>query len=149
MLDFLFPPDRGGPAGARRSVVVECDLLRYDLPELCRMVARLRAGDAIVYAIRLDVPAVTRLLSLGVLRRRLGQIERAFAAGGAEIVARYGVDPNLDAPSCIYDLHTSASDYADRNLRPRGRLVALRRVAAWCVGCDPALGALVLVATKP
>lgn len=149
MLDFLFPPDRGGPSGARRSVVVERDLLRCDLPELCRMVARLRAGDAIVYAIRLDVPAVTRLLSLGVLRRRLGQIERAFAAGGAAVVARYGVDPNLDAPSCIYDLHTSASDYADRNLRPRGRLVALRRIAAWCVGCDPALGALVLVATKP
>jgi hypothetical protein len=149
MLDFLFPPELGGAARAQRILVVDRDLLRCDLPELRRMVARLRAGDAIVYAIRLDVAAVTRLISLLLLRRRLGQIERAFTSGGAEVVARYGVDPNLDAPSCIYDLHTSASDYADRNLRPRGRLLALRRAAAWCVGCDPALGALVLVASKP
>jgi len=149
MLDFLFPPDRGDEPHAKRSLVVDRGLLRCDLPELRRMVARLRAGDAIVYAIRLDVPAVTRLVSLAVLRRRLRQIERALVSGGADIVARYGVDPNLDAPSCIYDLDTPASDYADRNLRPRGRLVALRRVAAWCVGCDPAIGALVLVATKP
>jgi hypothetical protein len=148
MLDFLFPPDQAGVVGAQRSVVVQRDLRRCNLPELSRMVARLRAGDAIVYAIRLDVPALTRLISLALLRRRLRQIEHAFTSGGAQVVARYGVDPNLDAPSCIYDLHTSASDYADRNLRPRGRLVALRRMAEWCVGCDPALGALVLVATK-
>jgi hypothetical protein len=148
MLDFLFPPDHAGVAGAQRRVVVQRDLRRCDLPELSRMVARLRTGDAMVYAIRLDVPALTRLVSLALLRRRLRQIERAFVSGGARIVARYGVDPNLDAPSCIYDLHTPASDYADRNLRPRGRLVAVRRIAARWLGCDPALGALVLVATR-
>jgi hypothetical protein len=148
MLDFLFPPDHAGVAGAQHRVVVQRDLRRCDLPELSRMVARLRTGDAIVYAIRLDVPALTRLVSLALLRRRLRQIERAIVSGGAQIVARYGVDPNLDAPSCIYDLHTPASDYADRNLRPRGRLVAVRRIAARWLGCDPALGALVLVAAR-
>lgn len=148
MLDFLFTPDSGTAQRSRRSVIVQRDLLRCNFPELRRLAARLGAGDAIVYAIRLDVPAMTRLVSLAMLRVRLGQIERTLASAGAQIVARYGVDPHLDAPACVYELHTPASSYADRNLRPLGRMVPLRRVAAWCFGCDPALGAIVLVARK-
>lgn len=148
MLDVLFTPERELAETLRTSRVVQCDLLRWDRVELRRVAARLGAGDSIAYVIRLDVPALTRLASLAMLRVRVRQVERALAQGGAHVVTRYGVDPHVDAPACVYELNTPASIYADRYLRPRGRLPASRRVVAWCFGCDPALGAVILVARK-
>lgn len=148
MLDFLFTPDRQGAAAPRRDVIVQSDLLRGNVAELRQAAARLADGDSIAYAIRFDVPALTKLVSLAMLRIRIRQVERALVRAGTAIVARYGVDPHLDAPMCVYELNTAAARYADRYLRPRGRGQALRRVIAWCVGCDPALGAVVMVARK-
>src|SRR6185295_19453951 len=79
-------------------------------------------------------------------RRR---VEKTMRDAGAEIAGRLGVDPDIDAPSCVYELGTAASEYADRCLRPRGRLRAIRRAIEAIAGCDPALGAVVIVARKP
>ena len=148
MLDFLFTPESPVAEGSRTIVVVQPDLVRCDFAELRRVATQLGTGQSIAYVIRLDAPSLTRLASLALLRVRVRQIERELARAGAAIVARYGVDPHLDAPACVYELNTPASIYADRYLRPRGRLLAARRVAAWCFGCDPALGAVILVARK-
>ena len=148
MLNFLFTPESQVTEQSRTSIVVQRDLVRGNFAELRRVARELGAGDSIAYAIRLDVSPLMKLASIAMLRVRVRQAERELARAGAFIVARYGVDPHLDAPACVYELNTPASLYADQYLRPRGRLVAPRRVAAWCFGCDPALGAVVLVARK-
>lgn len=148
MLNFLFTPECQATETSPTRIVVQRDVVRSNVAELRRIAGELEAGDWIAYAIRLDVPPLMKLASIAMLRVRVRQAERELARAGAFIVARYGVDPHLDAPACVYELNTQASIYADRYLRPRGRWLAPRRVAAWCFGCDPALGAVVLVARK-
>jgi hypothetical protein len=45
-------------------------------------------------------------------------------------------------------LRTSADTYAGLHLRPRGSSVLLRRILAAIFGCDPALGAIVIIGKK-
>lgn len=148
MLDFLFTPETQGADGSRAGAVVQRTLVRGDVTELRRVAAELGPGEATAFVIRLDLRLRARLASLAMFRLRIHRIERELARAGAAIVARYGVDPHLEAPACVYELGTTASIYADCYLRPRGRWLAARRVAAWCFGCDPALGAVILIVRK-
>ena len=148
MLNFLFTPERQATETSPTRIVVQRDVVRSNVAELRQVARTLGAGESIAYVIPLDGPPLRRLGSIAMLRIRLRQAEQELARAGVHIVARYGVDPHLDAPACVYELNTPASIYADRYLRPRGRWLAPRRVAAWCFGCDPALGAVVLVARK-
>ena len=148
MLNFLFTPECQATETSPTRIVVQRDVVRSNVAELRQVARTLGAGESIAYVIPLDGPPLRRLGSIAMLRIRLRQAEQELARAGVPIVARYGVDPHLDAPACVYELNTPASIYADRYLRPRGRWLAPRRVAAWCFGCDPALGAVVLVARK-
>jgi glycosyltransferase involved in cell wall biosynthesis len=135
--------------GSRCNVLLQRDPLRLDREPLRTALDGMSAGDCIAYAIPLNAAPVARLVTLATLPWRLRRVERAIARGGAQVVARFGVDPSLDAPSCVYELNSPASDYADRCLRPRGAAQALRRILARWLACDPALGGIVVVGRQP
>jgi hypothetical protein len=104
---------------------------------------------AIVHPIRLDTAPIVRATTVLTLRWRVWRAKRALARQGATFVGTFGVEPNLRTPSIVYELNSAAGSYADRCLRAGGRAPTLRRLAAmWC-GCDPALGAILVVGRAP
>ncbi len=105
-------------------------------------------GDCVAYAVAIDTPIVTRLMTLATFRLQRRRAERAIVRAGAEVVARYGVDPSLEQPACFYELDSPAAEYADRCIRPRGPSPGLRRLATRLFGCDPALGGVLVVGRK-
>ena len=113
-----------------------------------RLVNGLAPGECIAFAIPLNGAPADRLLALVTFRLRMRRIVRAMRDAGAEQMRRFGVDPDLEMPSCIYELDTDAAHYAERCLRPRGRFRLVRRVICWLAGCDPALGAIVVIGRK-
>jgi len=135
--------------GPRCNVLLERDPLRFDREALRTALDGMSSGDCIAYAIGLNAPPVARLVTLTMLPLRLRRIERTIARGGAQVVGRYGIDPSLNAPSCVYELNSPAAEYADRCLRPRGSAQALRRILARWFVCDPGLGGVVVVGRHP
>jgi hypothetical protein len=119
-----------------------------NLPSLRESLDELAPGECVACAIPLTGAPVARLLSFALLPLRRWTAERTFATGGAEILGCWGVHPDVESPSCIFDLQSSAATYAGQHLRPRGSKVLLRRVLAAVFGCDPALGAIVIIGRK-
>jgi hypothetical protein len=134
--------------GSRCNVLLPRAPFRFDREPLRTALEGMSAGDCIAYAIALNAPSVTRLVTLATLPLHLRRIERTIARGGAQVVGRYGVDPSLDSPSCVYELNSPASDYADRCLRPHGSAQVLRRILARWFACDPTLGGIVILGKK-
>jgi len=135
--------------GPRYNVLLQQNSLCFDREPLRSSLEGMSAGDCIAYVIALNVPLVARLVTLATLPLRLRRVERTIARSGARVVGRYGVDPSLEAPSCVYELCSPAAEYADRYLRPHGSVQALRRLLARWFTCDPALGGVVVVGRKP
>ena len=151
---FEKPVATGRPrlrAGASTSQFV---MLRQDhrlwpsMAPLRQAIQQARHGDWVAFAVPLDTPFLTRLMTLATLRWHRRRAEHAIRHSGGEVVTHFGVDPSLAEPSWFYELDTPASEYSDRYMRPRGSNVALRRLAERCFGCDPALGGVLVVGTK-
>ena len=141
--------DRPRRPAARYSVITPSNPVWPSMAPLHRAVGSAATGDCIGFAVRLDTPLLTRLLTLATFRWQRRRAHRAICRAGGEVVAHFGVDPSLSQPAWMYELGTAASEYTDRFMRPKGSRVALRRVAERCFGCDPALGAVVVVGRKP
>ena len=105
-------------------------------------------GECVAYAVALDTPLFTRVMTLATFRLQRRRAERTIVRGGGHAVARYGVDPSLTKPACLYELDSLAAEYADRCVRPRGSAPGLRRIATRWFGCDPALGGVLVVGRK-
>jgi hypothetical protein len=116
--------------------------------ELRDAFAAAHIGERVAFAIPLDTPAAERLMTLILFRWHRYRAQASMRRAGGSVVAHFGVDPSLDRPAYVSELGTAASTYADQYIRPRGSNVALRRVAAWCFGCDPALGGVLIVGRK-
>jgi hypothetical protein len=123
-------------------------LLRASLPSLRSVVEDLQPGECVACSIPLTGNPVQRLWVYGTLPLRRWWAERVFAGAGAEVIGRWGVDPDIDSPACMFDLDSCADTYAGERLRPRGSQPALRRALARIFGADPALGAIVIVGRK-
>jgi len=132
----------------RCKVLLQRESLRFDRDALRAALVEASAGDYIAYAIALTGSPATRLSTLATLPSRLRKVDVAMARGDAQVVAKYGVDPRLDSPSCVYELNTPASEYADRCLRTRGFAPAMRRILSRWLPCDPALGGVIIVGRK-
>ena len=131
------------------SMVTQSHPLWPSMAPLRESLEQAAAGECVAFAVPLDTPKVTRLLSLVTLRWQRRRAERAIRQAGGEVVAHFGVDPSLAQPSWFYELDTPASDYTDRFMRPKGSNLVLRRIAERCFGCDPALGGVLVVGKKP
>lgn len=130
------------------SIVRQEHALWPSMAPLGHAIQRAGRGDCVAFAVALDTALITRLLTLATLRWQRRRAERAIRRSGGEVVGHFGVDPSLANPSWLYELNTPASAYADRFMRPRGSNLALRRLAEWCFGCDPALGGVMVVGKK-
>ena len=127
----------------RDDTVVTCPL-----SSLRDTLAGLGPGDCAGCALPIAGPPVRRLWAFFTLPLRRRQAERIFASTGAEVIGRWGVDPDLESPSCVFELGSYADKYAADHLRHRGSKMALRRALAKIFGCDPALGAVIIVGRK-
>jgi len=128
--------------------VVDQPVITTPLATLESAVVALHPGECVGCALPLTGTPMHRLWSYLTLPIRRRRAERVFADSGADVISRWGVDPNIESPSCLFDLDSSADVYAGARLRPRGSKVALRRALARIFGCDPALGAIVIVGRK-
>ena len=118
------------------------------LPSLRSVVEDLQPGECVACSIPLNGSPVQRLWTYGTLPLRRWWAERVFDSAGADVVGRWGVDPDLNSPACMFDLDSDADVYAGARLRPRGLQLGLRRALARVFGVDPALGAVVIVGRK-
>jgi hypothetical protein len=138
-------PVSDGPLG---RLIVHRGPLQSGIGSLRRLIDELPVGECLAYAIQLNGSPMRRLRAIAAFRSGRRLIERTMRDAGAEVVGRFGVDPDLDSPSCLYELDSRAAEYADRCLRPRGRALPLRRLIERVAGCDPALGAVLIVGRK-
>jgi hypothetical protein len=149
MLENLLFGESATATGRQGTLVVDSELLPFEPRRIDTSISALASGEHFAYALGLDTPWLKRLVMMSTLRVRLRRAERAITKAGGQIVGRYGVEPNLASPFCVFELQTTASEYAGRCLRPEGTARPLRRIASWWFGCDPALGAIVVLARKP
>jgi hypothetical protein len=149
-LNGIFAAAANGSADAAGCrVLVDAGPVRVDLAALQVALGQLDSGVSLACALPLRDKRFRRILGMTALPFRLRRIERAIREAGAVVVGRYGVDPSMEQPMCVYELGTPAATYADRRLRPPSRAAVIRRMLSlWC-GCDPALAAVVVVGRKP
>src|SRR5688500_18303165 len=102
------------------SVVTQAHPLWPSMAPLRQALERASRGDCVAFAVPLDTPILSRLMTLATLRWQRRRAVRAIRSSGGEVVAHLGVDPSLAQPSWFYELDTPASDYTDRFLRPKG-----------------------------
>jgi hypothetical protein len=122
--------------------------LAFHTTELALAIGSLRSGDHVAYSVRLDLAPAARLLTIATLSYRLRQVTRVMEKGRVTLVGSFGIDPDLDAPSFVYELNSAAADYADRCLRPKGSSRQLRQVVTYFCGYDLALGGIVVIGRK-
>jgi hypothetical protein len=110
-------------------------------------------GAYVAMALRINGPSrLARLRSLLVLRFRAAALRRALAETGAVDIRHFGLYPDLDEPSLTYELGSVAERHAEWGRLPRSRswpLAVMRGSLRRWSGCDPSLGALVIVGRKP
>ena len=145
-----FPASAGGPVsdGPLGRLIVHRGPLGPAIHAMRRVIGELPPGDCVAYAVQFNGSPVVRLRAVAGFRATCRRIERTMDAFGASVVGHFAVDPDLDNPSCFSELGGAAAAYADRCLRPRGRAARLRQLIARFAGCDPALGAVLVVGRK-
>lgn len=145
-----FPAAQSEPAseGPLGRIIVHRGPLGTAIQAMHRVIGELPPGECVAYAVQLTGTPVVRLRAVAGFRATCRRIERTMEALGASVVGHFAVDPDFDNPSCFYELGGAAAAYADRCLRPRGRAERIRRLIARVAGCDPALGAVLIVGRK-
>jgi len=119
----------------------------------CReALASLAPGGYLAIALELSHGSrFLRMIKTLTLPYRVAGAERELARSGAEPAGRYGVAPDLATPTVVYQLGVAAGRYAEEHLlltarsRPAAVVCALLRMWA---GCDPSLGAVLVIGRK-
>jgi hypothetical protein len=122
--------------------------LHFNFEQLNRAVDASTAGDYVAYAVPLEASPLHRLWTLATLKLRLRRAARLVRQKGLAGVCTYGIDPHLDSPTFAYEWNSVASQYADRFLRARGSRAVLRMCITRLVGCDPAVGGIVVMGRR-
>jgi hypothetical protein len=93
---------------------------------------------------------LARIVYLFLLRSWVARARRRLRRLGATAIGSYGFYPDLHAPTFVFDLDGPARHYVECNMLPGGgRLRSLTaRVVTFWAGCDPRVGAVVVVGTK-
>jgi hypothetical protein len=109
-----------------------------------------RRGPVIVgIPLRTGRGRLAELRSWATLPTRVRHCERALAESGCR-VTRYAVEPSLAAPALIFELGSTAEEYARTHLLGHGgRWSLVRRVLRWWLGCDPSVGGIILIGRRP
>lgn len=110
----------------------------------------LRSGGRSIVLLRLDQTYLRRLFRLFSLRLRVASEKRMLLRAGADRCAVYGVFPRVDSLRLLYEVDTAAAAYAHTHLIYNGNKSGilrslLFRVMTCIAGCDPSLGAVLVV----
>ena len=88
-----------------------------------------------------------------LLPAQLRAIARGVGSGGGTVVGRYAVYPDLAKSTIAYTLGSPAQQYSEAYLIARPSMTLLSRAIRFLIsrwsGCDPSVGAIILVAQKP
>lgn len=109
------------------------------------------SGGWFMVALKMDEgSAIARLAAWAWTLVRMRLVEVRLRQLSFAPAACFGVYPSLGDPGLVFEMNTSAAGYASAFLLPqdagtRGRI--RRWLAAWS-GCDPSLGAVVVVARR-
>jgi hypothetical protein len=143
----------GKPRGIRFAMIAEGTRGAPD-PECCRETLSLVAPGGYA-AVALELPdggRSRRMAAILTLSSRMAAAERTLERCGAEPAGRYGVAPDLRAPTILYQIGSAAARYGEEHLllSPRPLLAsALCAIFRLWTGCDPSLGAVLVVGRKP
>jgi len=116
-------------------------------PEATRREGGLEETAAVLQMAIVPIPPgkVLRLLTLLSLPLRLWVVERRLLRTGVVVAGRYGCYPDAVCPALVFQFGSSAARYTHRYLLPsRSRGLVRRTLSAWA-GCDPSVGAVVIV----
>ena len=110
----------------------------------------LRSGGRSIVLLRLDQTYLRRLVRLLSLRLRVASEKRMLLRAGADRCVVYGVFPRVESPTLLYEVDTAAAQYAHTHLICNGNNSGmlrslLSRVMTCIAGCDPSLGAVLVV----
>lgn len=140
-------------ASAAPAPVVLVELVGPDFERRCQNAfVAAESGAHLVVPVRLEaIGGLERLLSFLTAPLAAARAERALRRSGASDIARYGVSPDLTAPTFLYRLRGAAEGYARTNLLPAatGPLAPLRALVSWWAGCDVSVGGILVVGRKP
>jgi hypothetical protein len=138
--------------GSRFAVISGATGEAGDAARCREAVANLAPGGHLAIALELSHGSrFHRTIKILTLPFRAAGVERELARSGADPVGRYGVAPDLATPTVVYQLGVAASRYAEERLlltarsRPAAVVCAILRMWA---GCDPSLGAILVVGRK-
>lgn len=149
MLDRLIVGEPAIANGRRCILVVQRQPFPFNVGSLGTALLETTADDYVGYVVAFDTPLWARLLTMLALRLQLRRVERFIVRNGLVIVGRYAVEPSVTTPMCVFELDSAAATYADRHLRPSGGHPHLRWLLARFFGCDPGLGGVVVIASRP
>jgi hypothetical protein len=140
-----------------RRVLAARVRLTHCSPEIARLFTDAPTPDAddapfIVVLESSSNGALRRLLTWLLTRVRARAAERAIVRAGGIPAGRYGLFPSAAKPVVSYQLHSAASAYAESrllSLRAGHPFVArVRALVSRLVGCDPSIGAFVVVGRR-
>lgn len=107
------------------------------------------SGDHPVLVLRLPVGRAARAAAWTLMPLRMRIASRRMSRAGARAITRLACYPDADSPTLVYEIPSAAARYAERHLLPAGPTGSLANLvrsvlAAWS-GCDPAVGAIVVM----
>lgn len=135
------------------NFVVEQGVSVNGLRRRCRAAfSSLAPGETLSVVMIIDAAGVAKAGRWLPLPFQLAAVTGAIIAEHGIVLGRYGVTPDLARPTVLYELRTPAQRYAQAFLLSRSRQNAfsrgIRKILSLWAGCDPAVGAVVLIGRK-
>jgi hypothetical protein len=151
-IGHFFLQTEDATSGGHR-VLSDTELGLFGLSRYClRVCADLPAQERLLVVIGVGEGTLSRRIGrLFLLRARLALVRRMLLSAGLRIEGSFAVSPDTRAPSLIYRLGGGAERYSRECLTLRGnasRLKLLRRLGTAVSGCDPSVGAIVMIAGR-
>jgi hypothetical protein len=110
-------------------------------------------GSGAIVLIRVEQTGLARLTRWLLLPFQVSIASRAMVRHGTTILGRFAVFPDITEPNVVYQLGSPAQRYAERSLIPRlherALVLMVRKILTAWAGCDPSVGAIVIVGAKP
>ena len=138
------------PEGPSRVSVVELGGGLVGTGSRCRKaIAEAPAGSTVIFLINTEETGFARLSRWLFLPFQLAVALRALARHGATLLGSFAVFPDVRRSTLLYELRSPAQRYAERFLVARSpeswpTAVLRKFLAAWA-GCDPSMGAVVVI----
>jgi hypothetical protein len=138
------------PGGPSQRSVVELGGGLVGVGSRCRKAfAEAPAGSTVIILIRAEETGFARLSHWLLLPFQLAVALRALARHGATLLGSFAVFPDVRTSTLLYELRSPAQRYAERFLVARSpeswpTAVLRKCLSAWA-GCDPSMGAVVVI----